>query len=165
MDLRYCFRIYWHWLKEVCIRNLFTLLYCCCCCCWYCSVHKKKVFQVIISLHLTSERVILKENILQTGHIPCLFSPKIALHKASPFFKPSPILYKNILMQVINLSLDIQLFWSLKQSHQKLSLLIFNLNIEHLVLIQTAVIMCSCTLYMDLANKLRHYALNYVKKV
>lgn len=40
------------------------------------SLHKK-VLQVIISLHLTSERVILKENILQTRHIPCLFSPKM----------------------------------------------------------------------------------------
>lgn len=44
---------------------------------------QKKIFQVIISLHLT--RIILKGNILQTGHIPCLFSLKIALHKASPF--------------------------------------------------------------------------------
>lgn len=89
---------------------------------------------------------------------------EIVLHKASPFLKPFPILYKNILMQVINLSLNIQLFWNSKQSHQKLSLLIFNLNIEHLVLIQTAVIMCSYTPYMDLANILCHYALSYVKK-
>lgn len=35
---------------------------------------------------------------------------EIVLHKASPFLKPFPILYKNILMQVINLSLNIQLF-------------------------------------------------------